>query len=297
MRHASPGFCKEALLRILAALFVLSSFDARPAPAAKIQDIAWEKLSDRDISPEGRLALSVNAKLWRHAETDHFVYHFTDENQAETVYLHAEVYYKWIKDLFGIREDAWRKKNHVFVFTDEGMWNDFAKKAFGGFRGDALTNGWELFLYREPHWLAPRRSLAHEMTHVIVFRFLNGPLPLFLNEGFSEFVSFRALAMQLGRSEYDIRTIELIEKKDFIPLEELIEAKSYPEDAITRDVFYRESELLVRYLILTYDSKKFYALLRDVSKGEPFRKVVARIYGLDFDTLEKKFSDYAVVRK
>lgn len=275
-------------------IFILLSPFVSASHASEIEFVDLEDLSDKDMSPNGRAALSIDEERWNHAESDHFVYHFTNEKLAHTVCVHAEVYYKWIKELFELEEDEWAKKCHIYIFTNDKVWARFKTRSNVLHAGDGWTSGWELFLYRQPYWLRPRRVLAHELTHIIIFRFLNGPIPLFLNEGFAEFVSFRALAMQLGRSEFDIRTVKLVSKEEYIPLKELTEMTSYPKERMR--VFYRESELLVRFLILTYESKKFYALLREVSKGESFEESVEDIYGIDFDTLKERFEDYAISR-
>ena len=240
------------------------------------------------------MALSFEKELWKHAETEHFIYHFTNAKEAETVYIHAEVYYKWVKELFGISEDRWSKRAHVFVFQDEKTWKEFLARAHPTLHGDAYTNGWELFIWRDPYWLSPMKTMAHEITHVILFRFLDGPIPLFLNEGFAEFVSYRALAMQTGGNEFDIRIMQLVPNEKFIPLNELMDAKTYPQDKI--ETFYRESELFARYLLLSYDSKLFYKLLREVSAGKDTAGSIREIYGLDFQTLEKKFRSYAIAK-
>jgi hypothetical protein len=266
-----------------AALFFLAS----PAAAAEIPSLEWKALSDTDITPVGKAALSYKKGEWKHAETKHFVYHYTDAREAETVYVHAEIYYGWVKDIFGVSEDRWKKKAHIFVFQDPEDWTDFLAKNRPGMEASAFTNGFELFIRRDPFYLAPMRILAHEITHVIVFRFLDGPIPLFLNEGFAEFISYRALAMQAGKSEFDMRTLQLISQQDFIPLERLAEMKDYPQGKI--DTFYRESEWLVRTLILKHDQSLFYALLMDVSGGKRFEDSLRQRYGNEMEAFAADF--------
>jgi hypothetical protein len=260
-----------------------------------IDPLSWDNLSDKDISPEGRAALSMDPGKWKHAETEHFVYHYTNEKEAETIYINSEVYYRWVKEIFGITKDKWTKKNHVFIFSDNEKWSDFKSRTGNPGEFLAFTTGWELYIYRDPHWVKPRISLAHEITHIILFRFLDGPIPLFLNEGFAEFVSYRAIAMQMEKNEFDLRTVRLMKEKDFIPIEELADMSTYPTDKIGS--FYRESELLTRYLILNNDSKKYYELLRSTSNGRPFSKAAYDIYSVDMRTLEKKFRSFATTGK
>ena len=266
-------------------LLIITCCAAPLSSAGEIPTIEWGSLRDKDISPEGKAALSTGGP-WAHAETDHFIYHFTDAKLAETVHIHAEVYYKWIKDFFGIAKDRWAKKSHIFIFTDEKAWNDFLIRIRRS-RAEAFTSGWELFIYRAPHWAAPRWSLAHEITHVILFRFLSGPIPLFLNEGFAEYVSWRVLEMQLDGSGYAIAPIKPIPQKDFIRLKELAGMETYSEGRM--QTFYRESALLVRFLVFNYKNEKFYELLRRTSDGEGFQKALAAIYETDLETIEQKF--------
>lgn len=271
---------------------VLTLFAAEGLCAAEIPTVEWKRLSDKDISPEARAALSFQKELWKHAETGHFIYHFTDAKEAETVWVHAEVYYRWVKELFGVTEDEWTRKVHIFVFQEEAVWKDFLLRAQPKLQGDAYTSGWELFIRRDPYWLAPMKTLAHEITHVILFRFLDGPIPLFLNEGFAEFVGYRALAMQMGVSEFDIRVVKLLPPDQYLPLKELIKMTSYPKDKI--EIFYRESELLVRHLILDHDGRRFYDLLRKASRGQDFEDILKEIYGMDLENFEEKFKAFAV---
>ncbi len=279
------------------AVFFFLSASVPVWPGPQIPEISFRELSDKDLSPEGKIALSFQKERWKHAETNHFIYHFTDSKQAETVYIHAEVYYNWIKQLFGVSEDSWKKKAHIFVFQNPKIWREFLDRAQPSLQGDAFTNGWELYIWRDPYWLSPMRTTAHEITHVILFRFLDGPIPIALNEGFAEFVSFKALAMQLGQSEYDIRTLQLMPKEKFIPLKDLLPMRSYPKDKKDVELFYRESELFVRYLILNHDSKNFYKLLRDVSAGKPVIKSMENIYGMNFEALSLKFELFATTGK
>ena len=274
---------------------VFSLFFSVQASLAEIPILSFENLSDKDITPQGKSALSLNRENWRHAETPHFVYHFTDAKQAETVYLHAEVQYQWIKVLFGVEKDGWAKKGHIFVFEDEETWKKFNTRGGEKFLGfAAFTDGWELFMHRAPYWLSPQKTLAHEITHIIVFRFLDGPIPLFLNEGFAEFMATKAVAVQAGGNEYSIRTLQLVPKDDYISLKELSDARSYPPNI---QIFYRESELLVRFLILNHGSKNFYSVLKKVSQGEDFQKVLDAVYGFSLSELEEKFQAYAIAKE
>ncbi len=284
----------KRLWLILLALNIAACSGAALVRAAEIPIVEWKALSDTDVSPEGRKALAIDLKkdrVWKHAETEHFVYHFWDGAEAETVYLGAELYYKWVKDFFGITEDTWKKKAHAFVFSDKKIWKDFIKDYPSTEGAEAFTTGWELFIYRNPYWLSPKKTLAHELTHLIVFRFLDGPLPLFLNEGIAELMGYKAIAMQADGDEYWFRAISRIPRQHFIPLEQLAAIDVYPRD--NEEVFYRESELLARFVISEYQGKNYYTLLREVSKGKPFKEAVSSACGVDYKVFEEKFIRFA----
>jgi len=261
--------------------------------ASEIPGVSWRDLSDTDLSPEGKSALSFHGDLWKHAETEHFVYHFIDEKDAKTVYEHAEAYYQWIKNFLGVERDPWKKKSHIFVFSDKPAWQKFNQRVRGGFfEAGGFTNGWELFMFRESFWLAPEKVLAHELTHIILFRFLEGPIDLSLNEGFAEFVSFRQLAVQFDGDEYRLHVVAHIAKEQFIPLETLLTMRDTPADKV--EIFYQESELLVRFMVLNFNKKSFYGFLREISRGEDFKRALRDVYNLEFEDLNEKFEVFAV---
>ena len=251
-------------------------------------------MSDRDLSADGRAALQINRDAWKHAETEHFIYHFRDEKQAETVYVHAEGYYAWIKEIFGVENDPWKTKCQVYIFEDKALWEEFNKQP-GTERlsgAEAYTNGTDLFIHLEPFYLTPQKVLAHEITHIVVHRFLKGTLPLFLNEGFAEFMSYKALALQTGGDEFRLHTVKMIPQEDFISVQELAQMRNYPAK---KEIFYQESELVVRYLLLNNDRKKFYELLAQTASGTVFEDALNSIYEKDLETFEPKFRTYAVV--
>lgn len=297
MRTTSPNpfnTCKTAPLAAAALAVFLIVFPSNSLYAA-IPETEWRDLSDKDMSPLGKAALSLDKELWKHAESDHFVYHYTDAKEAEMLYKASEIYYLWVKDMFGVETDQWKKKGQIFIFETEDQWKAFKKKVKTEMTGDAFTNGWELFIYRNPFWLAPKKTLAHELTHVIVFRFLDGPIPLFLNEGFAEFISYKAMAMHADGDEYRVRKMTFMDEKDFTSLDALISTRDYPKDK--EELFYQESELFVRHLILGQGSKKFYAFMKSVSGGEDVQDALKTVYGFDLEDFEKKFHHYALTGK
>ncbi len=281
-------------LAALAATFIVVCCVFCFHACSEINTTSWERLSDKDIGPQGRAALIINKKNWKHAETEHFVCHFTDDKEAEICYVNSEVYYNWIKDFFGVLQDKWRKKNHVFIFTEKPMWDDFLARLNYKRKVDGFTNGWELFMYRQPDFVGPRESLAHEMTHIIVFRFTAGPLPLFLNEGFAEFVSSQAIKLQLEEGGWKQGLSKHLNPEEYIPLNEIAAMNSYPEGRVA--AFYGESGWFTKFLVSKYGKEKFYDLLKSVSHGEDFKRSLEKVCGSDLETVENDFKSYCMAK-
>ncbi len=263
--------------------------------ASNFSKVDWKDLTDQNLTETGQTALRVYGEAWLHAETEHFVYHFHDAKEAETILVHAEVYYQWIKQMFGITEDPEKNKSHVFIFDDKDLWRSFSQNTMEKLPGaEAFTNGRELFIYRMPFWLEPQRVLAHEITHLVMFRFVKGRIPLFLNEAFAEFMATKAIAMKADGNDFNVRTFKLIPETEFIPLDELSDFKNYPSEKI--EIFYRQCEFLARFLILNYKPEKFYSLLKLTANGTPFMDAIEELYGIDLETFAQKFKTYAMTR-
>ncbi len=264
--------------------------------AESFQSTDWENITSRSLSAEGKSALAIDRGTWQHSETENFVYHFRNEKEAETFLVHAELYYQWIQDIFGVQNEKWKEKSHLFIFEDKQIWKKLNTESPERIPGaEGFTNGQDMFVYRDPFWLTPQLVLAHELTHLVLYRIFHGWVPLFLNEGFAEFMSIKAAAMKADGNEYNIRSIQMISGEQFIPFKKLIAMRQYPSSEEEVKVFYRQSELLVRYLLLNYDRSKFYELLQETVTGTTFEKSLKKNYDLDVDELEDKFKAYAQV--
>lgn len=290
--------------RFLLALLLL--FQALPALAGTSGNITtsldqnllkdFDELSDRKVSAEAENLLNTNPNTWLHAESANFVYHFTDAKEAETVVLHAETYFDWIRQMFGIDKIPSTKKSHVFIFTDEKLWDEFRYRGtlerIAG--AEAFTDGNELFIHRAQFWLEPQRVLAHELTHVVLYRLLGDRVPLYLNEGYADFIGFKAIALKFGGDEYAMRTIGKVPEKYYQPLEKLSLVRVYPKGLEETDNFYLESQLFVRFLIERYGAKRLYDFLKDHLQSKSLSASLRRIYQVELAEVEKTFRSYAM---
>ncbi len=288
---------KRAAVLFLLVFPLLNAGSAPVSAAPVLKPVDFRDLSDRNISAEGREALQMDRELWKHAETEHFVYHFRDQKKAETVYVHAEAYYQWVKEMFGVSEDTWPSKGHIYIFGDKVQWKEFNKKPGERLPGaEAYTNGADLFLYRDPFYLEPQKTLAHEIAHIVAIRFVKGKPPLYLHEGIAEFISYKALAMQTDGDEYRFHTIAMIPDADFIQLEELSGYLDYPASEAAKRAFYHESELFVRYLLLNHGADKFRDFFGRSAAGDPLEDALKAVYGLELEETARKFRIYTQVK-
>ena len=90
-------------MRLLPALiFLTASVLAEDTPpTGAVPEIPFERLSDRALTGLGQKALQVRAGEWKHAETEHFIYHFFDRPMASVVSVEAEFSYRVIATELG----------------------------------------------------------------------------------------------------------------------------------------------------------------------------------------------------
>jgi hypothetical protein len=266
------------------------------AQSAPFRAIPYEQLSDRNLLGLGRAALAIRPNDWKHAETEHFIFHFFSEGLAAGLSGEAEVYYRVIAAELGKDTTRWERKCHIFVFDQEADWR--LLKATGGLEpwtGGLHAQG-ELFLYRDPAAKFKGTTLAHEIAHLVTYRFMGPGVPLWMHEGFAEFTAVKCYATYLRARGYNARPVSsVIPEGMFIPLVHLTGWSSYPNDAVQVATFYRQSEKLVRFLAAK-DKTRFLKLIEELSHGARFDSALTRQFGNLFPSLyrlEQEFRQYA----
>ena len=262
-----------------------------------LKEIPFASLSSPNVTPLGQAALSIRPTEWKHAETDNFVYHYFHGFIATPVSVEAEFYYRVIAKDLGKDTSHWERKAHIFIFEQPEDWALFRTKAhLDPWTGGIHAHG-ELFIQRDPSMKFKGNTLGHETAHLVVDRFYGSNVPLWLNEGYAEYIS-RVLYASFSRArgmDAHPRTSALT-AESFVPLARLTNALTYPAE--TKDVlaFYIESEKLVRFLNAA-DKTKFQAMLDALSKGSLFENALHNAYGFQFASsqqLEQVFKPYAV---
>ncbi len=259
--------------------------DARAAvPAVALVEKPWEKLSHKKLMEFGEKALGPDPHMWRHGETEHFVFHFHELSDAQKVGELAEAYYRQIQIDLGVNQDRLARKNHVFIYDDEEAWQQFVKVIRLDEWAMGVARRTELFLYSPRGRGFATGSLGHEIAHCIFYRFVSNPIPLWLNEGFAEFERGHAYAKFKGLDE---RRVAGGSHAGF-PLKRLFAATKYPKEEEVSS-FYATSERVVRFLLTTQDRRKFLPFVQMVAGGAKSEDALLFLY---HDTF-KSFSVFA----
>jgi hypothetical protein len=258
-----------------------------------LAEVPFEQLSQRDPNPLGEKALAIHPGKWKHAETEHFIYHFVHSYVATPVSVEAEFHYRVIAKELEREQPPGDIKSHIYIFERPEEWQQF--QAFG--KLEPWTGGihslGSLFIQRNPAYRFSDNSLGHEIVHLVVHRLYPESLPCWLDEGLAQYISKAAHASyQRARGYIAKPHSEAVAAGELIPLPRLIAMTQVPSDHV--EVFYNESERLVRFLA-TADKRSFLTLFDMLGHHQPFDLALARSYATFSRpaVLEEKFREYA----
>jgi hypothetical protein len=261
-----------------------------------LPQVDFSALSQPDRNPLGAQALAIRPQEWKHGETDHFIYHFINSYVATPISVEAEYHFRVIARQLGLETmPGGSAKSHIYIFEKAQDWKLFQTKA----RLEPWTGGIHsrdsLFIVRDPAYRFANNSLGHEVAHLVLSRVYERALPLWLEEGFAEYVSRVTRASYQRARNYIARPrSESIGGDRLMSLSQLTALADYPPREQI-DIFYIESERLVRFLVAT-DPAAFRAFLGAMARGEPFETALARNYAGRFvnaAALDKEFYPYA----
>lgn len=258
---------------------------------AKLEERTFEALSDKTLSDKGRLALKAEDVRWKHGETAHFVYHFPRLTEAQKLSREAEFYYSRIKEDLAVENDLLEGKSHIIMFSRKDQWQVFLADAHLPDWAGAVASGREMFMLVQPGDKDASDRLAHEMTHLVFFRFVPKLVPLWLNEGFAEYESKAAYAKLkgIGLKPSDVA------RAGPSDLKWLTSLTAYPANPGAVVQFYRESERLVRFLISRHPKGQFVPLVNLLATGASFEEALLNAYAAQYrklDDFNKKFDRF-----
>jgi len=286
-------------MSIFAALMIMSILGAAAEDSPitglnSLPDVEFSQLSQRDPNPLGEKALAIHPEQWKHAETEHFIYHFVHSYVATPVSVEAEFHHRVIAKELERDQPPTDTKSHIYIFERPEEWQQF--QVFGKLEpwSGGIHSAGSLFIQRNPAYKFSNNLLGHEIVHLVLHRFYTDGIPCWLDEGFAQYISKDAhAAYERARGYIAKPHSEAIAPQELIPLTALVAMTHPPSDRVAS--FYDESERLVRFLAAT-DKPSFLALLDALARHQPLETVLPRLYGGKFANitmLEEKFREYA----
>src|SRR5712675_858805 len=241
-----------------------------------LPEVEFSQLSQRDPNPLGERALSINPTLWKHGETEHYIYHFAHSYVATPISVEAEFHYRVVAKELERDQPLTDIKSNVYIFEGPEDWQQFQglgelEKWTGGIHSQG-----SLFILRNPEQKFSNNLLGHEIVHLVLHRFYTDGIPCWLDEGFAQFISKDAHASYERARGFTAKPhAEAIPPQDLIPLSSLTAITHPPSDRVR--IFYDESERLVRFLAAA-DKPSFLSLLDALARHQPLETVLPRHY-------------------
>ena len=271
---------------------VLSQLD-QLAGLGGLEEVELSALSQPDGNALGRIALALHPEEWKHAEGEHFIYHFVRTFVASRAAVEAEFDFRVITRELEKPELSSDRKSHVYIFDRPEDWHEFQKAGILETWTGGIHAGGSLFLLRDPSHKFSNNTLAHEVAHLVVYRYYGAHIPSWLNEGFAEYVSRTSLASYQRARGYIMKPYsQSFAPGSAISVSTLIRMTRPPNQFV--DTFYNESERLVRFLVSS-DKARFLTLFEDLARNESFDDAFPRVYAGVFATredFEARFTEY-----
>jgi hypothetical protein len=286
--------CRALAFGVGGSIFCIAASNAQLNESSSLAEVEFSQLSQRDPHALGEKALAIHPEQWKHAETEHFIYHFVHSYVATPVSVEAEFHYRVIAKELEREQTAGDIKSHIYIFERPEEWQQF--QVFGKLEpwSGGIHSAGSLFVQRNPEYKFSNNLLGHEIVHLVLHRFYTDGIPCWLDEGFAQFVSKDAHASyERARGFVAKPHSDAIAQQDLIPLSVLTVTTHPPSDRVR--IFYDESERLVRFLAAT-DKPSFLSLLDALARHQPLEAVLPRIYSGKFasvSALEEQFREYA----
>lgn len=189
------------------------------------------RAGEQEVGKCGATALEIEKDKWKHAETENFILHYRRATEAQKVAREVEYDLWFVAKVLGAGRDRYQRKSHVFVFEDEDEWKKFVGLTKAPPWAASFAHGDELFL-NVRRTEGPKRfdsnTLAHEATHAVVARlFPQKRWPLWLNEGWAEYMGGASVAARKGQS---VKGHQSRLRLAGMPLATLEALREYPSD-------------------------------------------------------------------
>ncbi|HEX8371579.1 MAG TPA: hypothetical protein VF585_02270 [Chthoniobacterales bacterium] len=277
----------------------VAQMSTEPVRDTALVEVKADQVPTEGISEKGKIALQILPNKWKVAETPHFYVHFRRMTEARKVAREIEFNLGIIAQQLGAKPEQYAAKSHVYVFEDAGEWADFISKVEMPAWTASFAYGDELFLNVRGQDGGPfdSQTLAHETTHAIISRiYERRRWPLWLNEGFSEYMGSAAVA---ARKNQTLKRFQNKLKIADMPLAELVKLQAYPTDPADVGRLYQTGEKFVRFLMAKGTGPQFVAFVDALIAGQTIEQAIAANYQNVFPTFEKfetEFNKYSGTR-
>lgn len=285
---------RAALLAAIAAVATFGSPQPSAAGLGGLTPVEFSQLSGQDLSPFAAKALAIHPSDWQHAETEHFIYHYQNSFVATPVSVEAEFHFRFLMTELRRPPGDWNAKAHIYIFERPEDWQAFQSAGQLEPWTGGIQSGGSLFIVRNPAYRFTDNSLGHEVVHLVLRRLYGIGIPLWLNEGFAQYVSKRAYVSYQRARNYNAKPWSNgIAREKYVPLATLTRMSYPPAEEV--ETFYDESERLVRFLV-SLDKPKFMDFLAISARGDAFDTALANAFGGTAPStaaIEETFRSYA----
>ena len=276
-------------------VWAISLVSAQINESTSLTEIEFSELTQRDPNPLGEKAMAIHPDQWKHAETEHFIYHFTHSYVATPVSVEAEFHYRVVAKELERDQPPGDTKSHIYIFEGAEDWQQF--QSYGQLEkwtGGIHSMG-SLFIQRDPKNKFAGNTLGHEIVHLIVHRFYSDGVPCWLNEGLAQYISKARMPVTSGpvvTSRNPIRKRSRL--RNSFRYRSSCHSPSPPNDNVK--IFYDQSERLVRFLA-SENKPGFLSFLDMVARHQPFETALARAYAAKFPTAPCSKRNFAITRR
>lgn len=265
---------------------------AQAAPAFTFEEIGAEAFDRANLTPRAQAALRLDGLRWSHAQTKHFVLHYERKIFALKVARLAEFLYEHMHAELGHPVPRLSGRNHIFVFRSADKWQTFMTQvglqvewAFSAVEGPVM------YLQRATDRDDSLGVLAHEITHIVLFRLLGQPPPLWLNEGLAQWYEEFGYAAYKGTRKSWRNVFR--GRRGNMPLAQLFALNTYPEDPNEIRAYYEAAKYLTGLLMARFPPEQMQTFLTDVCAGLSLPDAFKQHYGFEnLEALERDFERF-----
>ncbi len=232
---------------------------------------------------------------WKHAQTENFIVHYRRTTEAHRAVREIEYNLWFIAKTLGAGPERYAKKSHVYIFSGEQEWKEFLAEVHAPSWSGSFAYGDHLFLHIGGFGETfDSHTLAHETTHAVVARlYPDKKWPLWLSEGFAEYMAGAAIASRKGQyiKGYQ-RDLGSASRLGFKELMAIHEYPSAPSQVLR---LYRSSERVIRFLMTRYPKDRIARFVESILAGNDFQKTVLEVYGdkgSGFAEFEKRYNAF-----